>query len=782
MKLYKYFKSAFKHITNDGLNSFINIIGLGIGLSVFILILLYVNYQKGYNEFHNNVDQIYRVEGSLGGISPASFHPFFSEKVPQVKKGARMVSVSSLLNYTKPGAGKPKPGINAKIYAVDSTFLDIFSYTFLKGNKKILFESDKNIALSEEIAKKLFGNEDPMNKVIRYGSGEATVKAIFRDLPDQTSLPFDALKLMPYKMIDDDNWGRWFLETYFLIDRNANIENLESQLDTLNRKRYLDAGREIDELPYKINLRPYKDIYFTIIGDYHDHAKESHILIFTLVAIFVLLIACINYINLTIASASTRLKELALRKISGARRKDIIYQILVESILLAFMAVLLSVLIIEFSLPYFRNLTGKEIYIDYSVQYSFALFIVVPATLGLLAGIYPAFYISRFNLLEILKGKWIFGKSGAIFRKTLTVLQFSIAIFLITGTIFVYRQLDYIQDYETGFEKEHIISFFTNDEIREHFDSFKERLLQLRCVSGVTKANTPIHNVSSVMSAYYEKSVAQDDNHPTVGNLMVDADFMEFFDIKLLKGKGFSKNMERGDNDYMLINKKFADIFPSDTVLNRRVNGYKIIGIVEDVKTKSIHNDQQPFAIRLSDNKYAYLGYVKIKGGDYHAALNQIRGVWQEYVPEHPFKYKFLDESLMKLYEDEQRFGKAFMIFSILSIFIACLGLFALISFMTERKTKEIGIRKALGATSNNVVLLLIRQFTIWVVLANIIAWPVAYYFLDTWVREFKEHIDITVVYFVIAAAGSFLIALLTIIIKASRAANTNPVDSLRYE
>ncbi len=781
MNIFKYLKSAIKHISHNPRNSGINIFGLGIGIGVFVLILLYVRFQNSYNTFHEKLDDIYRVEGSLGGITPASFYPYFSERTPQISNGTRIVNVNSLLNYTREGE-QMKPGIDAKIFAVDSTFLDIFTYPISKGSKAELFESGKNIALSEEVAHKLFGDENPINKVIRYGTGDITVKAIFKDVPDHSSLSFDALKLLPYDQIDDQNWGRWFMETYYVIDSRFDVEEVESKLDTLNKQRYISNGHEIDKLPYNINLRPYKDIYFSHMASYHHSGEKSHIFIFTLIAIFVLVIAAINYINLSTASASTRLKELALRKVNGARRRDIIYQILSESFLLAFLSVLFATLLIEFSLPYFRNLTGKEIYLEYTPSFIFLLFVFTPLFLGLLAGIYPALYISRFNVLEVLRGKWIYGKSGAAFRKTLTILQFSISIFLIIGTLFVYSQLKYIQKYDPGYEKEQIVSFFTNNELREHWDSFKDRLQGLSSVSGVTRTNTNIHNVSNVMSAYYDKSVSSGEDAPTVGNLLVDEDFLNFFDIQLKKGKAFTESMTRGENKHYLINEKFEKIFPSDTVLGQRINGNEIIGIVEDIKTKSLYQEQQPFVIQLGETNRAYIGYVKIKAGDYASALNQIRGVWQEYVPEHPFRYKFLDESFMQMYEDDMRFGKAFLIFSVFSILIACLGLFALVSFSTERKTKEIGIRKALGATSSKVVLLLIRQFTIWVIVANLIAWPVAHYFLKNWLQNFNEHISIQVTYFLAAAILSFLVALLTILFKATRAANANPVNSLRYE
>ena len=784
MKIIYNIKWSFKQFRNYPLQAFINILGLAVGLTVFMLIVLYINHQKKIDQFHEHAENIYRLEHGFGGITPATFLDLYQDKVPEIKYSARMSFLNGLIQYQPEAMDKVQKGFNSQISMVDKDFFDLFTYPLVKGNLDEIFADASSIILSESLAKKLFGEIDPINKMITYDTENSlVVKGIMKDVPESSSLEFDAaIPLDYYKVLNNDqdffsNWGRWMYETYFMFDQGANIQDVKTKLDDLLTDYYINSqGIRKD---YKANqtLRPYSEIYFGEEMDRHKHGTEKHIIIFSIIAFFVLLIACINYVNISTALASSRFRALGIRKIVGAARKDIIKIILYESCVVAFIAVVLSVLITEFALPYFEDLTHLKIHVPYSWQILAILFILLPLVMGLIAGFYPSIYLSRFKLTEVVKGELISGKSGSVFRKVLTILQFTISVFLIIGTLVVKKQMTYINQFDPGFETEQIVYTFLNASISKHFDVFKEKLLENSEVSGVTRCNNFIASAGSwsTVSDGAERNVS---GH----YFAVDEDFFDFFEIDFINGRNFNRNDVLKENKPYIINKKLADWYGSaDTALVKEISNSEIVGIIDNIQVSNLYSEPETAVFQLKP-EYTSVGYIKINSTNYKQTMEYIKSIWTEIAPAYPFEMEFLDESFEEIYDKEIQFSRVFLIFAMISIFLACLGLFALASFMSLKRTKEIGIRKALGSSTWSVALLLSKELTQWVLISNLIAAPLAYYLMTNWLNSFVYKTNLSWWIFVLAAVISLSIALITILYHTVKTARKNPVDSLRYE
>ncbi|MFO7827117.1 MAG: ABC transporter permease [Bacteroidales bacterium] len=784
MKILYNIKWSFKQFRKYPLQSFINIFGLAIGLTVFMLIGLYINYQKSVDQFHENADKIYRLENGFGGITPGTYLDFYREKIPEIKYAARISFLNGLVHYQQPGKSIVDKGFNAAILMAEEDFLKMFDHPLIQGTIDDIYSNPSSIILSESLAVKLFGESNPINKVVTYDSeNELTVKGVMKDVPKNSSIEFDAIiPIEYYKTLYNnpdffDNWGRWMYETFFLFKEGMDINEVKMKFDEQLTKRYAESqGRNQD---YKANqtFRPYSDIYFYAEMDQRNHGNKDHVVIFGIIAIFVLLIACINYINITTALASSRFKSLGIKKVAGASRGDIIKLILFEGIVIAFFAVTISILITEFTLPYFRELTFLDIQIPYSLPLILSVFIALPLILGLLAGLYPSFYLSNFKLTDVVKGEITKGKSGAIFRKALTILQFTISVFLIIGTIVVKKQLNFITSFDPGFETEQIAYTPLNSAIKKHFDTFKGKVLQNKNVLGLTRSN------SFIMKAGSWTTITDGPERMIDGYYFgVDEDFFEFFNIEITKGRDFNENDLLRETPPYIVNRELADWYGSvDTAFTKKINQGEVIGVVENIQVTDLQSKPGPTVFQVKP-EYAYLLYIKINAQNYTETVDYINDVWTEIAPEHPLDLTFLSDSFERIYRSEIQFGKVFMIFAVISIFLACLGLFALASFMSLKRTKEIGIRKALGSSTRSITLLLSKELTQWVLIANIIAAPLAYFAMNKWLNSFAYKTSLSWWIFVVAIVISLIIALSTIFYHTITTARKNPVDSLRYE
>ena len=784
MKVLYNIKWSFKQFKKYPLQSFINVFGLAIGLTVFMLISLYIHYQLGVDKFHENADKIYRLEHGFGGITPGTYLDFFNERVPEIKYASRLSYLNGLLHYQPADDVDKRLGFDSQIAMADKDFLKIFNYPLVKGVIEDIYSDPASIVISESLSEKLFGDQDPINKMITYDSeNQFVVKGVMKDVPKNSSNKFDAIvPIEYYKTLNNNpdyfsNWYQWMYETFFVFEEGINMDQIKLKFDEQLTDYYVNSQNAKKEYKANTTLLPYSEIYFNAKMDRHSHGNKNHITIFTIIAVFVLLIACINYINISTALASNRFKTLGIQKVAGATRKDIIRLILFEGIIVAFLAVALSVLITEFSLPYYREFAHVDIQIPYSVLLLLTVFIALPAILGVLAGLYPSFYLSKFKLTEVVKGEMSKGKSGAIFRKVLTILQFTISVFLIIGTLVVKKQLNYINTFDPGFETEQVGYTMLNSSVIKHYDAFKDKLTQNANVLGLTRCNNFISSAGSWTTITDGKDKQIDGYY-----FMVDEDFFDFFKIKFIKGRDFNSNDLQKDPPPAIINKKLADWYGSvDTSLTKQYNKGDIVGVIENVQLTNLYSESGPAVFQVGE-KYGYLLYIKIGAQDYKKTIEHINDVWSEIAPEHPFDFTMLDDTFERQYAEEIQFGAVFMIFAIISIFLACLGLFALASFMSLKRTKEIGIRKALGSTTRAITFLLSKELTQWVVIANIIAAPLAYYFMNKWLNSFAYKTTLSWWIFAVAIAISLIIALLTIFYHTLKTARKNPVESLRYE
>jgi ABC-type antimicrobial peptide transport system permease subunit len=785
MRIKYFIKWSFKQFKSFPVQTAINILGLSLGLTVFALISSYVWHQKQVDTFHSNLNHIYRAENNFYGITPATYLDFYRSQIPEIKDGCRFGKTNSLLHYQSQNKTGSQQGIYSDIMLTDSSFFNIFSYPLLSGNPSETFIDPNVIILTKTLSEKLFGDEDPYGKTVRFnGNHQLKVVGIMSDFNGNSSLtceavvPFDFYKVWFQEPNTLDRWNRWMYETHFLFHDNVDPLIVKAKMDSLLGERYVteyDVSR--DDLQVDQTLRPYKEIYLSDIGDRHKHGNKKHILIFSIIAVFVLIIACINYINISTAVAANRFKTLGVKRINGATRGNLIKSILFEGVLIAFLSVVISVVLVEFILPYFKELTDLDIQIPYSLPLMAFVFIGVPIVLGIISSIYPAYYITNFDLIDVLQGKFVKGKSGSLFRKVLIILQFSISVFLIIGTITVKKQLSFITDFDPGYKMNQVIYTKLNPTINNHFDVLKSRILENPNVLGLTRCNSNIMSSGSVwtVSDGEDKSI-------TVPQFSVDEDFFDFFDISITWGRGFTSEDLKNKSKLCIINQKLADWYGGvDTLFTKKIYDEEIIGVIENIQIDNLHQELQPMTVSL-DPDNTHLLYYKINAENYKETLKYISEIWKEIAPEFPFEYHFMEDEFENLYETEIQFSKVFTVFSILSIFIACMGLFAMSSFIALKRTKEIGIRKSHGASIGQILILLSKEFTVLVLVANIIAIPLAWFYLKNWLNSFAYKTELSWWVYALAAFISLIIALITVYYHTIKTAQKNPVESLRYE
>ncbi len=786
MKIAYYFKWAFKQIRISTLQFFINILGLSIGFTVIALIFLYVNHQKNFDNFHSKIDRIYRLEDGFGGITPAPYLPFVLESISEIESGCRFGNLKVLVHYQPENEVDIRKGVYTRTLMADSSFCRIFNYPLLRGNLKDAINNPNSILITESQSKLIFGNEDPMNKIVTFdGDQELIVKGILKDLPHNSSIKFNAIVLFDFYKTYYHNpdfleaWYRWNYETFILINKEVSPDVVKARIDSLNVQRYINVyDVKPEEAESDITLRSYSNIYISdMTMDRHLHGNKKQILIFSIIALFVLVIACINYINISVSMASKRFMTFGINKLSGATRRNLIQLILTESIFISFISVIISVLFVEFSLPFFRKLIDLEIQIPYSVSLIFVVFIGVPIILGFIAGIAPSIYVSRLNIIQILKGEIVKGKSNAIFRKALIIIQFSISVFLIAGTLLVKKQLDFITSFDPGYEMKQIMYSPINNLISDHFDVFKSRVTENPDILDVTRCNSVLtqHGTVWTVNDGEGKSI-------TVPDIVVDENFFNFFGIDIISGRGFIADDILRNERLIITNESLAKWYGGiDTVYSKRIYDYEIVGVAKDIQIQSLHELSTPATYSYSP-KSTYYVYLKIRSKNYQKAIDHISKVWNDIAPQFPFIYDFLEDDFKYLYKSEIQFGKVFFIFGVLSIFIACLGLFAMSSFIAIKRTKEIGIRKSHGATIRQIILLLSKEFVGLIIISNIIAIPVSWFYMNNWLNRFAYKTDLSIWIYSVAAIISLIIAFSTILYHTVLIARKNPVDSLRYE
>lgn len=796
-----YFKIAYRNLTKNLTYSLTNVVGLAIGMACCFLIGLYVRYELSYESFHERRHELYRYiprsgnggELAMQTYTPAGLGPYFAAQFPAVKAFTRLGDIDTRPVF-KAGDKtlSPEPFI-----AADSAFFNIFSFRLLRGDARTALARPLTIVITKSMADRYFPGEDPIGKTLDYNTLAFEITGVCADVPANShisfsyvasfvSLPVIIDKLYGWKndeMLSD--FGAWNYNVYFHIP-DADIAGLQY---AMTQKLY-ERDHPGEKMPPDDNavdwLQPLTDIHFSrgIKGDTGGTGDMGYIYIFSAVAIFVLLIACFNFMNLSTALALRRAKEVGLRKTMGAIRYQLVYQFLGEAFMLVAVAFIIAFQLLELSLPAFNNVMGMKLSFNWLDDKLFLGGVALTGLLtAILAGSYPAFYLSSFEPAAVLKGDRLpGGKQGM--RKILTVMQFGIATFMLVGTIVVYQQMRFMKQAHLGFDKEQVVSFYATTEVHKQYDAFKQRLLTNTGVRAVTMSN----GVPGQTVGHWRYSLPGRENSQISINTvsMSDYDYFDVIGLELAAGRKLSREHATDDSLAYLINETAARHLglenPVGTpfiVEGQGIGPGHIVGVVKDYHFRSLQHTVDPLVMRI-DHSNGWLISVKLTPGNTQQKLDFIRTEWSRLAPERPFDYTFLDEAYNKLYRAEERTGSLMTSFSLLAILVACMGLLGLTSFLTQLRKREIGIRKVLGASIRNVITLLSWDFVKLVLTGFVLVIPLAWYAAHKWLENFAYKITVSPLVFVAAGFVIILFAIVTVSYQAYRASVVNPSDVLK--
>jgi putative ABC transport system permease protein len=796
--LKNYLKTALRNIKKYRIYSFINIAGLAIGMACCILIILFVQDELSYDRHHRNADRIYRLVDGLDvdkpssryfALSSAPFAPTLKNEFPEVEDAVRFF----LGRRRMVSKGEKKYYEDGIIFA-DASLFRIFTIPLVKGNPETALESPHTIVISDSMALKYFGSEEPMSKTLKINDEDFLVTGVMEDMPRNSHFHADIFaSMITQEQIPTvqeryfQNWARHEFYTYLLLREGSSAEDLQAKLPGFIKKHAAQQITTILGSALSSRLQPLKSIHL------HSHLQHEinpngdikYIYIFSVIAVFILLIACVNFMNLATARSANRSKEVGVRKVVGASRNQLVGQFLGESLLFSFLALVASFLAVKFTLPFFNSLTGKEInFMELGNPVLVGSVIFILFFVGLISGGYPAIFVSRHRPANVLKGSSGTGSGRSLLRKGLVVLQFGVSIFLIIATGIVLDQLDFLRNRKLGFDKEHVVVVTIRDHsLRKNSEEVKAELMQNPHVLNATIAigvpgGVVAGDALRLLTKEGKKTV-------TVRMIYTDYDYLKTMGMEIVEGRDFSKDMSTDASEAFIVNEAAVRQLnlenPLETQIEWGEKEGKIIGVVKDFQFQSLKNEITPLFIQIWPlNTFVFA--IRISPENIPATLRFIENKWKELDPAHPFEYSFMDENFDRLYRSEEQLGQIFSVFSLLAIFIASLGLFGLSLFMAEQRTKEIGIRKVLGASAGRILVLLSKEYALLVLVANVIAWPAAYLLMQKWLQNFAYRVAVQSWIFVFSAAAAFFIALATISFQVIKAATADPVGSLRYE
>jgi len=782
-----YLKIALRNIRKHKGYSFINIAGLAIGIAACLLLFLWVRDELSYDRYHDKADRIYRVisqyeaEGKTRrfGWTSAPVGPALVNEFPEIEKAVRFARNGFVVSYQN-------KRFVEQVYFTDPEVFDVFSFPLVKGNPKNALKEPYSIVISEEMSRKYFGDEDPLGKIITLGEQrDYRITGIFKDIPQNSHFRFRFLGLFSdYASSHFDQWGISNYWTYILVSENFSPDEFEEKIPPFVEKHRGKDSRYVYKTSYPLQALTRIHLYSNLRGEIGPNSSMGIIYIFSAIAVFILLIACLNYINLSTARYAIRAKEVGLRKVIGATRPQLIKQFLGETFLFSFIALPLSVMLAELFLPLFNSLSGKKL----AVHYFDNIFLVpvlafIILFVGFASGIFPAFFISTLKPVSALRGMFKASSKGSALRKTLIVGQFAISILFLVSTFIVFSQLNYMRNRNLGLDKEHVVTLPIYDkDVLGKLETIKNEFLQSSSVLNVSVSNF-FPGKATMYQNYRYEGMSESEN-PMIRWLVVDHAFIETFGIELVAGRNFSKRFPSDIDHAYILNESAVKEIGWESPVGKELeimNKGPVIGVVKDFHFRPLHQKIEPAALYIYPKLFQYIS-VRISPTDFSRSLDFLKAKWQALVPGQTFQYSFLDEDFDNLYKAEMRLGKIFTVVTFLAIFIACLGLFGLAAFEALQRTKEMGIRKVLGASAAGIVLLLSKEFTKWVLLANIIAWPVAYYAMNRWLQNFAYRINIGPLIFIQSAVLALLVALLTVSYQAMKVSLANPVDTLRYE
>ena len=784
--LKNYFKTGIRTLLRHKGFSALNIMGLAVGLAVCILIFLWVQDELGYDRFHNNADRIYRVieheELSSGEILSYSqqgpaLAPILKADYPEILESVRYrVMGDRLVRF-----GDQKFYERGFAFA-DPAILTMFTFPLIKGDPASALTDPSSIVISEDMARKYFENEDPIGKVLQVDNhSNFIVSGVLENIPSNSHLKFDFLvKFESIKNFGQPitGWDSFYLDTYVLLTETADPRDVDQKIKNVISEHSEGSAFTIDLQPLT-RIRLFSNVILTpqVDGDI------KYIVIFSLIAVFILLNACINFMNLTTARSGQRAREIGMRKVVGARRKELVNQFFGESLLMAFISLFFAVGLVLVLLPLFNQLSGKDLPLMVLGRPHVILGLLgITLAAGLVSGIYPALLLSSFQPVAVLKNAIRSGLRGKAFRRTLVIFQFVLTTVLIIGTVVVYRQMNYLRRQNLGYAKDQVMIFRLPGNLREKIDLMKTTFETIPGVLNTAAASTVPGRRRATLTLETWEGRDSDDRFE-LGILDVDLGFLSTFELEMVEGRFFSRDFATDEKNAVIVNEAAIRSLGMKDPIGKWVLGpsLKIIGVIKDFNMRTLHHKIAPLVIGMRKSNLNHM-FVKIASENIPRTIASLRSSWNSTVPEYPFEFKFLDEQLEEYYRADQRIGRIINAFAGLALFVACLGLFGLASFVAERRTKEIGIRKVLGASNPVIFHLLTRDFVKWILIANVIAAPIAAYAMMKYLNFYAYHTKLGPMVFLIPALLTLLVSSLAISWQVIRAATADPVKSLKYE
>lgn len=782
--LKNYIKITMRNILKYRGYSFINIFGLTVGIACSILILLWVQDEMNYDRFHKNSEHLHRAvmqHNFAGGDvlttfwSPPPLAAALKGEVPEIVDAARYLGSTQKFRI----ANKKTYFTETRLSLADPSFLKMFTFNFIQGDPSTALSEPYSVVITEQMAKKYFGKADPIGKTLNVDlTYDFQVTGVIENIPNHSHIQFDFLT--PFDFIRDlrprarlDVYWNNILNTYVLCQEDVRLDLLNQKIRGFIKAHYKESYTDIF-------LQPMNRIHlYTLTG---EAGAMQYVRNFSIIAVFILLIGCINFMNLSTARSARRAKEVGLRKVVGAKRSQLVKQFLSESMMFTGLAMIGAVLLVKLLLPVFNQFCGKNVALNLTGIHLLFLLGMTMLT-GILSGCYPAIYLSGFRPVSVLKGKLQIGGKGAAFRKILVIFQFTLSIILIVCTLIVFRQLAFIQNKDLGLSKEHILYMEIRTDFANTYQALKNELSQHPNIVKITAANEIPARIRSSTSG-----IGWDGKDPNdvinMVNTHVDFDYFETFQMEIVSGRSFSRAFVTDSMNYIL-NETAVELMGKEEVIGERFNLWgkngKIIGVVKNFHFDHFSNKIEPLIITITPSMFSTV-IIRIGGDDVDQTVQDVESAWNRIRPNYPFEYRFFDEDFDRLYRTEQRMGRLFSYFTVLALLISCLGLFSLASFITEQRTKEIGVRKVLGASVPGIIYLLSREFTRWVLFANILAWPVSYIAMNKWLQNFTYRENIAPWPFLLSAILTVSIALITVGYQSFKAALANPAEALKFE
>ncbi|HUX97833.1 MAG TPA: ABC transporter permease [Bacteroidales bacterium] len=784
-------KTAFRHILKHFGYSFLNIIGLTIGITSALFLIIYVSDEVSYDRYNEKADRIYRVSSKITEpddqftwiVAQIPFGPQVVKDYPEVQSFVRFIPINrSLFKY------EDKEFNEENFFYADSTLFDIFTYKVLKGEVKTALVDPNKIILTEKIAARYFGDLDPIGKTLTTGTNTFEVTGIIEDVPENSHFSFDAVASRNNLPKQLGSWGNFGVFTYLLFPENFDIKPFETKIQGMY-DAYMKTIFESMKIKIEYILEPLTRIhlYSTNAGEPKPTGSITYVYIFSIVALFLVLIASMNYMNLATARSARRAREVGLRKVVGSRRGPLVLQFLSESIVFTLIALLISIILLIVLLPKFNMLAGKAF--DLHIIYSPVVLLTITGIIlivGILGGSYPAFFLSRFSPVTVLKGEITQGSAGSMFRKILVVIQFTVSVIMIVCTLVVFRQINHLKTMDQGFDQKDVIGLQLNDRnmIRK-YPVLKQVLLKNPNIKYVTSTNSPVGEGSGkvIFSVETDQGMTQ----KGVNFAVVDHDFVDALGIKMINGRDFQEDMPSDTLTGVVINETFANRMGWKEPIGKKVDlgdentvRARVIGVMKDYHQTGMYNGIE--SLMLVYRPLNAIIYIKLSGNETQPTLAYIEKNWNDIFPDQPFTYTYLSERFNRQFEADEKRGLIFTLFTILAILIACLGLFGLASYMVEQRTKEIGIRKVFGANESIILRLISRDFLILVIIGIAIAIPVAYYFMHNWLENYVYRTNISAMLLIGASIITVLITFITVSYKAYQASILNPANSIKTE